>query len=293
MNIFSAAKNDYIHIQNFLIPYEHTCVLLASYVRKESKHLYIISQKTTITETDDIVGIIYLDKTLLHCLPTVTAVNNREPSPSFSANTELKETLYLFFLKPENKVICINGEKTASDYLAQILSELDYKPEQSNQYKLMTLEQPVIPPSDSLSNGDEIIRCTENDIDLLLDLQKKYITKEVAPAGKQVTDLECRLSLKQILKNQLCFALYSDGEIVAKANTNAIGLHWIQIGGVFTHPLYRRNHYAWHLVSILCKRIQKTERKICLFVKDRNTSAHQLYLNLGFTVKQDFSIIYY
>lgn len=286
MNIFSASKTDYTHIHQFLIPYEHTCVLLASYVRKESEHIFIISQKTSITNHTDIFGILYLDKTLLHCIPLLQ---------SDELKNELKESLYLFLQNPDHKIKCINGEQIISSLMVEILAELGHTPSQTNTYQLMTLETQTktCTPPEPLSNGDEIIRCTEHDIDILMDLQKKYLIKEVAPAGKEVTDLECRLSLKQILKNQLCFALYSDGEIVAKANTNAIGLHWIQIGGVFTHPLYRRNHYAWHLVYTICNRIQKTNRNICLFVKQRNTPAHQLYHQLGFLDKEGFSIIYY
>ena len=151
----------------------------------------------------------------------------------------------------------------------------------------------LLPPPEPLSCDDEIRRCNDNDFDSLFELQKKYIVKEVAPANKQVSDLECSASLKQILKNQLCFALYSDGEVVAKANTNAIGIHWVQLGGVYTHPLYRKNYYAWNLVYAICGRIKKTNRKVCLFVKDKNNPALQLYHRIGFTEKCDFEICYF
>lgn len=153
-------------------------------------------------------------------------------------------------------------------------------------------EQPLEPP-ENLSCDDEIRRCYDSDFDELFDLQKKYISKEVAPAGKQVSDLECSISLKQILKNQLCFALYSDDKVVSKANTNAIGFNWVQIGGVFTHPLYRKNYYAWNLVYSICQRVLKTQRKVCLFVKEKNNPAHELYKKMGFIEKCDFEICYF
>ena len=114
------------------------------------------------------------------------------------------------------------------------------------------------------------------------------MAKEVAPQGKQVTDLEAEAQLKSILKDQLCFALYSDGEVVAKANTNAIGYNYVQLGGVYTHPLYRKNYYAWNLVYTICSRVIKTGRKISLFVKEKNNPAHTLYDRIGFESLKHF-----
>ena len=119
------------------------------------------------------------------------------------------------------------------------------------------------------------------------------MAKEVAPAGKQVSDLEAKARLKSILKDQLCFALQSDGEIVAKANTNAIGFNYVQLGGVYTHPLYRKNYYAWHLVYTICQRVLKAGRKISLFVKEKNNPAHALYERIGFTTFGKYEIAYF
>ena len=120
-----------------------------------------------------------------------------------------------------------------------------------------------------------------------------YMAKEVAPAGKQVTDLEASAQLKSILKDQLCFALWTDGEVVAKANTNAIGFDYVQLGGVYTHPLYRKNYYAWNLVYTICARVLKTGRKLSLFVKERNNPANELYKRIGFVPGAKYIIAYF
>ena len=120
-----------------------------------------------------------------------------------------------------------------------------------------------------------------------------YMAKEVAPQGKQITDLEASAQLKSILKDQLCFALYSDGEIVSKANTNAIGFNYVQLGGVYTHPLYRKNYYAWHLVYTICQRVLKTGRKLSLFVKEKNNPAIMLYKRIGFVETGTYIIGYF
>ena len=270
-------------IEEFIAPYEYKCVTLASHIRKKDEHIFIISKNDSVQTTEDIAGVIYFEKTLLHCIPNI------EP--------ELAQALLQFFeaqkVFTENKIKVINGESIGTDFILSILQTKSLEPQQTNHYKLMTLDEYLLPPPEPLSCDDEIRRCNDNDFDSLFELQKKYIVKEVAPANKQVSDLECSASLKQILKNQLCFALYSDGEVVAKANTNAIGIHWVQLGGVYTHPLYRKNYYAWNLVYTICTRVMKTGRKISLFVKEKNNPAHALYERIGFNTGGKYIISYF
>ncbi len=284
-------------IEEFIAPHEYKCVTLASHIRKKDEHIFIISKNDSVQTAEDIAGVIYFEKTLLHCIPGIEPLLPTVTLNVSLAMTELAQALLQFFeaqkVFTENKIKVINGESIGTDFILSILQTKSLEPQQINHYKLMTLDEYLLPPPEPLSCDDEIRRCNDNDFDSLFELQKKYIVKEVAPANKQVSDLECSASLKQILKNQLCFALYSDGEVVAKANTNAIGIHWVQLGGVYTHPLYRKNYYAWNLVYAICGRIKKTSRKVCLFVKDKNNPALQLYHRIGFTEKCDFEICYF
>lgn len=276
MNFIQAKSADFELLQQFIESHESTCVSLCSYIRKKDEHIYILTNRTKINSADDIKGVILLDNLLLHCIPNVT--------------TEILETFTVFIA--DKKLKAIEGQKDVSLALIDSISNIK-KPYQINSYKLMELSKIALNPPETLSCDDEIIRCTENDLDNLYELQKQYLIKEVAPLGKEVTDLEVRLSLKQILKYQLAFALYADGEIVAKANTNAIGFNYVQIGGVFTHPLFRKNYYAWNLIKTLCDRIQKTQKKTCLFVKDKNYPALKLYEQIGFEETDSFVIAYF
>ena len=284
-------------IEEFIAPYEYKCVTLASHIRKKDEHIFIISKNDSVQTAEDIAGVIYFEKTLLHCIPNIEPLLPTVTLNVSPAMTELAQALLQFFdeqkVFTEKKIKVINGESIGTDFILSILQTKSLEPQQTNHYKLMTLDEYLLPPPEPLSCDDEIRRCNDNDFDSLFELQKKYIVKEVAPANKQVSDLECSASLKQILKNQLCFALYSDGEVVAKANTNAIGIHWVQLGGVYTHPLYRKNYYAWNLVYAICGRVKKTCRKVCLFVKEKNNPALQLYHRIGFTEKCDFEICYF
>ena len=270
--------SDFPLLEEFILPFEFSCVQLASYIRKKKKDLYLIFKSSPLPE---IWGVIFLNKAFLHCLPFL----NDDSLPLF-------EPFFSDFIK-DKPVKTIIGTKLQTQILVSLLQKQGEKPFQSNSYNLMTLQNIPLDPPENLSADDEIKRCTEYDLENLLDLQKKYIIKEVAPAGKKVSDLECSIGLKDLLKNQLVLALTTDGEIVAKANTNAIGINWIQLGGVYTHPLYRKHYYAWHLIRVLCFRIMKTQKSVCLFVKEKNTPAANLYKRMGFEEKDSFEIVYF
>lgn len=269
---------DYDSAKDFLLPYEADCVQLASYVRKGMENLFVIK------DNESTVGIIYAKGTLLHCIPHFT-----------DCAGSLTKVLSAFLLT--HQVKCVNGSSTVTEAIKGLLQSQGRLPTQTNRYRLMTLPAGSQLPAraDPLVNDDEIRRCAnpEHDADLLFALQKAYLIEEVAPAGKNPGDLEINVILKQIIKNQICLALFSDGEPVAKANTNAIGWKCVQVGGVYTHPLYRRNGYAQTLVSNLCARILRTGRTVTLYVKEKNTAALALYQKLGFQDREGFEIVYF
>lgn len=278
---FIPVDKQYISLaKTFIEPYEETCVFLSSYLRRGSKHLYLISKKDNPQKTGDLHGVIYIESSVFHCIPHVDKINFLEFQRGLSP------------LFQEIKIKCISGEAKGTDYIINLLKDKFGEPYQTNHYNLMTASVVQNPPED-LCNDDQIIRCTENDMEELLPIQKKYMNEEVAPFGKKASDAEVAMGLRQILKNQLCLALYSDDEIVAKANTNAIGVNWIQLGGIYTHPLYRRNGYAWQLISAILRRTSKAGKKAALFVKDINVPAMELYKKLGFTNSGLYTIGYY
>ena len=280
---------DFLVAEQFVSPHEETCVSLASLIRRKSDKLVFIStSKTTVVEPGEttvstIVGILNLDSTLYHCIPDITKIDK----------ISLLEELPYLLKKP---VRCISGEAASTDYLIQFFPN----PKQVYPYKMMRWNDSpskVVSKGSTtatiLSGGEEIIRCTVNDMDFLHPLQKDYMKDEVAVPGRTLTDAEVDITLRQILKNQLCLALTVDGEIVAKANTNAIGINCVQLGGVYTHPLYRRNGYAGALVQALCKRATQAGRKPVLFVKEKNKPAFSLYQKLGFEECGHYTIAYY
>lgn len=282
MKIISPELSEYEFLQKYIEPVEYSCVQLASFIRKQDEHIFAVIKTQSISSEKDIIGVFFLNRVLVHCVSGFFNLTE-------SQQNELKQLLNDFFA--DKTIKCIDGEAEGSDFFYSILINSKTLL-QENVYSLMTLtETPLLPP-ESLSLDAEIRRCTEDDFDLLFETQKMYIAKEVAPQGKSVSEAEVSITLRQILKNQLCFALFSDGDLVAKANTNAIGWKWVQLGGIFTHPLYRRNYYAWNLVVTICNRVIKRGRNLCLFVKEKNIPARKLYSRIGFKDSGIFKIIY-
>ena len=267
---------DFLLAQQFVISYEKFCVSLASYIRRKSENLFFIVESSIPTKISDIFGIIYLDYTIHHCIPDLSNIDK----------SHFDELLNKAIKKP---VRCISGESNGTEFLLSLLSKDNFH---SFGYIMMELPLRTDLPEHKLYNGDEIFRCTENEIESLTPLQKDYMKDEVAIPGHKITDAESAIMLRQILKNQVCLAIISNGEIVAKANTNAIGFNCVQIGGVYTHPLFRQNGYASILVTTLCNKIRHAKRNPVLFVKEKNIPAFNLYQKLGFKECGQYTIAY-
>ena len=332
MQIIPVNERTFSLAELYLQPVEQECVFLSQLVRKHSQNIYIIVDETRGTDfhnvstgsyfdkkgTDlqNVLGVFYLNNSLFHCFKDISKINDKEFTLLFSK----------ILTKNQINVKTISGEKAGTDFMLAVLRDILEKSDstftneinvrQINEYKLMVLHHQNHQnnqnsqnesqsfsnvsqfPTDSkfssqnLYNDDFIMRCTENDMENLFEIEKQYLQEEVAVRGQKISDAEVSMHLRQILKNQLCFALISDDKIVSKANTNAIGKNWIQIGGVYTLFQFRQNGYAAHTVSALCKRILQAHKNIALFVKTKNLPAQNLYQKIGFTFHSDYKIVY-
>lgn len=267
---------DFNLAKQFVIPHEETCISLASLVRRKSEDLFFISKSNIPSTLNELLGIISLEHTIYFCIP----------NPNLISAEEL--TLQIRPLQ-KKEIKCISGEYSGVELLTNVSSS---NIKQTCHYKMMIYEN-TNQNEIELSDNENIIRCTENDIDNLTFLQKEYMKNEIVIPGKKISDAEAAIMLRQILKNQLCLALICNGDFVAKANTNAIGINYIQIGGVFTHPLYRNNGYASALIQTICNRSIKANKKAALFVKEKNMDAFSIYQKLGFSECAHYAIAYF
>ena len=331
MQIISVNERTFSLAQSYLLPIEQKCVFLSQLVRKHSPDIYIILDKnpdnsnnsdksSQLINLQNVLGVFYLNKSLFHCIKDTSKVNIADFTPLF----------YQILTQNQTSIKNISGEKDGTDFFLEVIRNLSENPDstftkkfnvkQINDYKLMVLPHQQFQDSQNQSNhqnnqslqseplkyscnlkssaqklynDDFIMRCTENDMENLFEIEKNYLQDEVAVRGQKVSDAEVSMRLRQILKNQLYFALISDDKIVSKAYTNAIGKNWIQIGGVYTLFQFRQNGYAALTVSTLCKRILQAHKNISLFVKTKNLPAQQLYQKIGFTFHSDYKIVYF
>lgn len=331
MQIISVNERTFSLAQSYLLPIEQKCVFLSQLVRKHSPDIYIILDKNpdNLNNSDkssqfinlqNILGVFYLNNSLFHCFKDTSKVNIADFTPLF----------YQILTQNQASIKNISGEKDGTDFFLEVIRNLSENPDstftkkfnvkQINDYKLMVLPHQQFQQSQNqsnhqnnqslqseplkyssnlkssaqnLDNDDFIMRCTENDMENLFEIERNYLQDEVAVRGQKVSDAEVSMRLRQILKNQLYFALISDDRIVSKAYTNAIGKNWIQIGGVYTLFQFRQNGYAAHTVSTLCKRILQAHKNISLFVKTKNLPAQQLYKKIGFSFHSDYKIVYF
>ena len=304
MQIISVNERTFSLAQSYLLPIEQKCVFLSQLVRKHSPDIYIILDKnpdnlnnsdksSQLINLQNVLGVFYLNKSLFHCFQDTSKVNIADFTPLF----------YEILTQNQASIKNISGEKDGTDFFLEVIRNLSENPDstftkkfnvkQINDYKLMVLPHQQFQNSQKLYNDDFIMRCTENDMENLFEIERNYLQDEVAVRGQKVSDAEVSMRLRQILKNQLYFALISDDRIVSKAYTNAIGKNWIQIGGVYTLFQFRQNGYAALTVSTLCKRILQAHKNISLFVKTKNLPAQQLYKKIGFTFHSDYKIVYF
>ena len=139
-----------------------------------------------------------------------------------------------------------------------------------------------------------VVRCYENDANALMPLQAAYEAEEVTPACRTTHAAVVRKNLDRLLQTEYVSALQNErGEFVAKANTNAIGMHYAQIGGVYTMPQYRGRQYASLLVEIILHRIIQSKRRPVLYVRTTNEHAKKIYASLGFSKSLGYTIAYY
>ena len=83
MIFIAASERTFPLIEEFLAPYEYKCVTLASHIRKKDEHIFIISQSDFVQTVNDIAGVFYFDKTLLHCIPPLFNEETETASETF------------------------------------------------------------------------------------------------------------------------------------------------------------------------------------------------------------------
>jgi len=282
---------------DFLKEREHRCISLTSHLAKDGvpsfpadkvRHLVYFAESGEAA----IDGVLLVTTTsiLLHCFR-----ENTDPKPY--------APLIAHFLS-RTKVRCIIGCQTDSLFLETIIGS---EPFRAVDYQLMTLEsERSIPVKGDVSSRDDtssddtshdsvinIRQADLDDLEQISPLQEGYEKEEVIPPGDLFDPEVMKALLKKSIETQCIYVAVANGKIIAKAGTNALGLDWDQIGGVYTLPEWRNRGLASSLVQRTARERMNKGRKIALFVKLTNIPAQKAYEKSGFHNDIFFRISYF
>ncbi len=271
---------------DFLSFEEYRCVSLMSHLIVQGKPVFPRGsvQELVYLSTDGgnggIDGVLLCTRTgiLLHCL--------KEDTDVIDFARVLKP--FLSRLAPR----CIIGEQKTTLFLESLIP---VKPNPAVDYLLMTLD--TLPSDDQCTVnrdiGFAVLRASVDDAAPLFPLQEGYELEEVVPPGGPFDRDACFANLLTSLEKQDIYLVKIGGACIAKAGTNAQGLNWDQIGGVYTLPEWRGKGIASALVAFIGRERMQRGRKIALFVKITNDFAQKAYKKAGFSSKTLFRLSYY
>lgn len=199
------------------------------------------------------------------------------------------------YLSTQN-VRCLIGAGEDTRFLESLMT---LAPERAVDYRLMRLDAIPSPAAAVIgfagSDGakPEIRHAAPAEARELLDLQEGYEREEVIPPGDPFDRERCLAMLEKSLASQIIFVARAGGQAIAKAGTNARGLHTDQLGGVYTAPDWRNRGIASALVAHTARHRMLEGRNVVLFVKLTNASAIRAYTKVGFKPDISFRISYF
>ena len=192
------------------------------------------------------------------------------------------------------RVHSVQAPKDDAILAEEALAALGHAEGERIDYALMALDGR--PDEAALRAGPAALvvrRAGPNDADALFPLQASYEREEVVPRGAELNRAACRLALERTLACRLVLLAELDGQVVAKANTNARAFERDQVGGVYVVPEKRGLGIAQKLVAELVAVLSAEGRAASLFVKKRNEAAIAAYRRVGFRAGGEYRITYY
>jgi uncharacterized protein len=293
---FKAGKKDEQAIYSFLLPREYRAVTLSSRISKygqlslpgkKEASLWILDgsrPRDPAAEGDKESGIRALVLICTHGL--VLPLFHETEGPSLS---EI-EALFDRIGEMRKKIYCILGRREEA-LLCE--SALGKELEGYRTFLLMTCKQSAsLSDSPNKIDAFRIQRVRESDAERFFPLERAYQLEEVVLSRDRYHDAAGRIHFKNQCKRQIIFASSHNGNGIAKAGTNAIGIRYCQVGGVFTRREFRKQGYAKQLMLILLHRIFARGQSVSLFVRYDNPAAVALYRSLGFIIRGEYRIAY-
>ena len=126
---------------------------------------------------------------------------------------------------------------------------------------------------EKLVDFSDVVELAPSHVDKLFDLYKLW------PAGSR-----SKAYLESWIKRLPVFGIFKGDGLVSASGILAKSSYGGVIGGVFTHPRYRRKGYASKVVSAATSRILRESRLSALYLASDNSVAFKLYRKLGYKI---------
>ena len=283
-----AGKRDLSQLLAFLLPNEWRAVPFTSRLRRQGRKAFPTPLEASVLvcrEGPEVRGTMMLTSTglLLPAFSPSTGESRVLPPAPFPGWNDLKFRLYSI-MGPSGEVSWLKQQLSLSPVAA-----VDYHLMVQSHTAFTSASRKPIPCPPGL-----IVRTAyPRDVNALLPLQIRYELEEVVINRKRYSEQICRQNLKRSLRQQLVLMAEQNGQVVAKAGTNARGFTTDQIGGVFTVTNERNSGIAFRVMEELLQRIFAEKLTACLFVKKDNRPALSLYRKLGFRAADGYQICYF
>ncbi len=283
-------QHNFSELLRFVLTYEHLCVNFTSRILvrnrpelpspREAALFFAVDDKS-LSDKQPIIraAVLVTSKGLL--IPV------HEESIKFSYE-QLKPVLDEIY-RYVRKIYCVIGiEYTVKQYEPLLKSPIDVR--RSHYLMVRPKKRKLLPIS--LSVNIDIHTLSEKQVKYIFPLEKAYQYEEVVVHPERFNPSAYFLHFRKAAKTQKILYATIGNTPISKAGTNAIGIHYTQIGGVFTLPEYRGRGIARALMYRLVEEIENSGRSAVLFVRTDNRSAIQLYRRLNFDIVGRYQISY-
>lgn len=276
-------KENFTNLLRFIIPHEQTCVNFTSRLLQRNR--------PELPSPREAIVFLGIERSEIRAAALVTSKGLLIPvhSDSLTLSQEQLEPLLTHVYRYVKRVYCLIGiEETVHQYEPLLRNPIDVR--RSHYLMVRPKQRPLSPLR--ISTDIDIHILTDRDIKRVFPLEKAYQFEEVVVHPERFNPAAYLLHFRKVVKTQKILFATHGGAPISKAGTNAIGINYIQIGGVYTTPENRGHGVARALMHRLIEEIQVSGRNSVLFVRTDNRSAIQLYRRLNFDIIGRYKISY-
>lgn len=290
--IVPLSENERGRAVHFIEKNESECTALMEQIQQSAEDVFVLKE----IDRDIFCALFFIrtKSTLMYFIPFTKSEEKKNYNHSEIIKMEKEITNFISKLS----LFCVYGEESGGILINSILKKCKKNLIISKEYFLMTndFSNELYKKELILDKQIFVKKCSFDDIESLIELERGYRLEEVLVTGIPESDALLRMLLEKALQKQIIFsALYSDSsnEVIAKVATNARGKNFYQIGGVFTKKEFRNKGIMFNLMIQFMKYIHSENKKATLFVNIHNEPAKKVYEKLGFILIGKYRISYF